>query len=156
MHESNDSSPYASIKTLESVATGLSTRAPSRQNDGRTSKQQECWEEMNRREKMDRHFENAAPETDQQIEELNAEKSKEERRRLQWDLDWESQSRAIVSADSTNAEPTALSASITSEESTAPETPHVRSSKNRRGLAKFSRFLMKPWAKARKALGIGG
>ena len=109
---------------------------------------------MNRREKMDRKFENATPKTVQQIEELNAEKSTEERRRLQWDLDWGSQNRATGSADDTD--PTALSAPITSEAPTAPEAPRVRNSKSGRGLAKFSRFLIKPWAKARRALGVGG
>ena len=67
---------------------------------------------------MNRQFENANPETEQQIEELNAEKSTEEQRRLQWDQDWESQNRATtVSADNTDAAPpTALSAPMTGEE----------------------------------------
>ena len=128
-----------------------STRLPSRQNDGLASKHHESWEEMNRRAKMDRYFENSTPTTVQQLQDLNAEKSTEERRRLQWDLDWESQSKAIVSANSTNADPTALSTPIPSEEpTTASKTHHGRTSKSGRGLAKLCKFLMKPWAKARK------
>ena len=111
---------------------------------------------MNHREKMDRMFENASPKTVEEIEELNIEKSREEYRRLQWDSDWGSQNRATVSADNTDANPTALSAPITSEAPTAPETPDIRNPKSGRGLAKFSKFLLKPWAKARKALGVGG
>ena len=179
MHEGNDSRPYASSISTTASAGGeaadaesvspaysiassrcygavYSSGPPSRQNDGPTSKQQESWEEMNRRFKMDRKFENAAPKTVQQIEELNAEKSTEEHRRLQWALDRENYDRATVSADNTHADPTALSAPITSEQPTASETPHIRNSKSRRGLAKFSRFLMKPWAKARRTLGVGG
>lgn len=130
---------------------------PARQKAGPTSKQQEYWLEMNRREYVDRHFENATPETEQQIQELNAEKSTEEQRRLQWDLDQESRSKGpFISADSTNADPTALSAPITSEEPTASKTPHGRTSKSGRGFAEFSKFLLKPWAKARETLGIGG
>lgn len=158
---------YGGLSSTISRSTGVSstssrlygvssTSLPYQHNDGPISKQQESWEEMNRREKMDRKFENATPKTVQQIEELNAEKSTEERRRLQWDLDWESQNRATVSADNTNADPTALSAPITSEAPPTPETPNIRSSKSRRGFAKFTKFLMKPWAKARRTLGVGG
>ena len=161
MHEGNDYSPFLAlppIRPRDSISQSVvhSTGLPPRQYDGRTSKQQEYWEEMNRREKMDRNFENATPKTKQQMEELNAEKSMEERRRLQWDVDWESQNRATLLADNTDADPTALSAPITSEEPTAPESSRVRNSKSGRGLAKFSRFLMRPWAKARKSLGVGG
>ena len=152
------SRPYCVRHTPSSKqqAVVCSTRLPPRPNNGRTSKQQEYWEEMNRREKMDRKYENATPETDHQIEELNAEKSKEKNRRLQWDLDWESQSRATVSADNTNPDLAALPAPITSEPPTAPETPDIRSSKSKRGFAKFSKFLLKPWTKARRTLGLRG
>ena len=89
-----------------------------RRNHSPTSQQQEYWLEMNRRDYINRQFENANPETDQQIEELNAEKSTEEQGRLQWDRDWESQNRATtVSAHNTAAAPpAALSAPMTGEE----------------------------------------
>ena len=108
------------------------SKLPLRQNDGRTGdgrigKQQKRWEEMNRREKVDRLFEHADLEIEQRTIELNAEKSREERRRLQWDLDWESQGGATVSADSINADPTAH---------TAPETPDIGNPKSGHGLAK--------------------
>ena len=150
MNEGND---YSADRRGAAIS---SASLPSQQNDVLTSKQQERWEEMNRREKMDRYFENSTPKTVQQLQELNVEKSKEERRRLQWDLNWESQSKAIISADSTNADSTARSASMTSEEPTAPETPEIHKSRSGRGLAKFSEFLMNPWGKARKSSGVVG
>ena len=135
--------------------TWLSTRPPLQSYDNGTSKQQECWGEMNRREKMDRGFKNATPEIDHQPEELYGEKSKEYGR-LQWDQDWESQSRATTSIDSTDVALTALSAPITSEEPTAPKTPDIRSSKSVGGLAKFSEFLMKPFTKATETSRFSG
>ena len=126
----------------------LSTRPPARQNDGRKSKGQERFEGMNRRERMDRKFGDATAETDHEIEELNAEKLREEDRRLEWDLDWFD--RVTASADNTNADPTALSVPITSEELRAPETPDIRNSKSGRGLAEFFKFLLKPWRRLGK------
>ena len=132
------------------------SKPPPKTRENGKSKQQERWEEMNRREKMDRKFESAAPQTDREVEDFNRDKSEEDQRRLQWDQDWKSQSKATTSANSTDAPSAALSTLKISEEPAALEASANRSSKSRGGLAKVQEFATKPWTKAAEALGIGG
>jgi len=114
-----------------------------------TSKLQAQWEEMNRREKMDRYFRSTFyGETDRQKKERNDEKSKEEQRRVQWDLNQESQSTATAAGYST-------AALKTNEKPTALATPDIRRSKSRRGFSEVQKLVTKPWTKAPKASGVG-
>ena len=140
----------------------------SREYSDRTSKLQARWEEMNRREKTDREFDTTTPRTDHQVKELKDKKSKEEHRRMQWDLNQESQSRATAAGSSTVApkiskEPTAAKsksrATAAGSSTVAPKTskePTAAKSKSRRGLAKVQELVTKPWTKAPEASGIGG
>lgn len=115
----------------------------SREYSDRTSEQQARWEEMNRRGKMDWEFDTTTPRTDHQVKELKDKKSKEEHRRMQWDLNQESQSRATGAGSSTVAPKTS-------------KEPTAAKSKSRRGLAKVQELVTKPWTKAPEASGIGG
>ena len=118
-------------------------KPPLRKDSGRTSKLQARWEEMNRREKTDREFDTTTPRTDHQVKELKDKKSKEERRRVQWDLNQKSQSRATAAGSSTVAPKTS-------------KEPKAAKSESRRGLAKVQELVTKPWTKAPEASGVGG
>ena len=144
----SSSSEAASVRLSPSVltaSTGYSSarstnfEPPPARDNGRTSKLQARWEEMNRREEMDREFDINTPRTDLQMEELNDKKSKEEHRRRNWDLNQKSQSTANASAESAN--------------------PRLAAAPERRGsekLAKVKNFFMKFCTKAIEAIGING
>ncbi|KAK0513909.1 hypothetical protein JMJ35_003631 [Cladonia borealis] len=130
-------SPYSS-SGLDVKNHYTHTKLPLGNDSGPTSKLQARWEEMNRREKMDQEFATIHPRTDHQVKELNEKKSREEHRRVQWDLNHKSQSRATAAGHSTVAPKI-------SAKPTAPGTPDIHSSKSRRGLAKVQELVTKPW-----------
>ena len=130
-------SPYSSsVLNIKNHYT--QTKLPLGNDSGPTSKLQARWEEMNRREKMDREFATIHPRTDHQAKELNDKKSKEEQRRRQWDLSHKSQSRATTADHSTVAPKI-------SAKPTTPGTPDIHSPHSRRGLAKIQELVTKPW-----------
>ena len=123
-------SPYSS-SVLNIKKHYTQTKPSLGNNSGPTSKLQARWEEMNRREKIDREFATIHLRTDHQVKELNDKKSKEEQRRRQWDLSHKSQSHSTV-------------APKTSPKPTAPGIPDNPSSQSRRGLALVQEFVTKP------------
>lgn len=115
------------------------SKPPPGKDNGRTSKLQARWEEMNRREKMDRELNTVTARTDHQKKDLNDKKSKEEHRRVQWDQNQKSQ-RTVTTA-----------AHCSTVEVKTSKEPTAANSKSKRGLAKVQGFVTKPWTKAPEA-----
>jgi len=121
-------------------------KPPPKPDDPRVPKQTQ-WEEMNRRQRIHEHFNNATPQTDHEIEALNRAISNEEQRRLRWDNNRKVRHSATSMADNMDAALPALSALTISAEPTALKASNTPKSRTKRALTGLQGSLKKPWTK---------
>ncbi len=127
--------------------TGVPKLKPPPKPDGARVPKQTQWEEMNRRQRIHEHFNNATPQTDHEIEALNRAISNEEQRRLRWDNNRKVRHSATSMADDRDAALPALSALTISAEPTVLKASNTPKSKTKRALTGLRGSLKKLWTK---------